>query len=262
MTPDPARAKYNQLRSLRHGPGEPQPGTLSALTISENIVLPPTPGAEASFGRNRLDVDLCVGEDDLRISRVHGVFTYQHGYWWLRNVGRLPIRVNTVLLHTGSEPLPLAVGYTTIFLRGNRQREHLLEVLVSDGEDRASQPRPSQMTVPPKRWRLTPEEHVTLTVMGQRYLAYDPHPMPLTRQQTAAELAELRPREAWTAKRVEHIVSRLRQRLSDSGVAGLRREEVGEPIGLTLTVNLIRELIQSTTLVPMDLEWLELPPDS
>jgi hypothetical protein len=28
---------------------------------------------------------------------------------------------------------------------------------------------------------------------------------------------------------------------------------------LALTVNLLRELVLSTTLVPMDLEWLELP---
>jgi hypothetical protein len=98
-----------------------------------------------------------------------------------------------------------------------------------------------------------------LAVLGQRYLGYDPHPLPLSRQQAAAELAERRPHENWTAKRVEHLVSRVRQRLSDAGVHGLRREEVGEPVGLTLTVNLLRELVLSTTLVPMDLEWLELP---
>ncbi|TDD54456.1 FHA domain-containing protein [Kribbella antibiotica] len=251
--------KFNQVRSLRHFPTEPQPGALSVLTVSENLVVPPGPDAELSFGRNRLAVDLCVGENDVRISRLHGTITYRDGHWWLRNHGRLPIRVSTgVLLHTGSEPLPLANGYTTIFLRGNRQREHLLEVLISDGEDRAAQPRPNQLTLPPKRWRLTPEEHLTLTVLAQRYLAYDLQPLPLTRSQAAAELAELRPQETWTAKRVEHIVSRLRQRLSDAGVSGLRRDEVGEPVGLTLTVNLIWELVQSTTLVPMDLEWLEL----
>ncbi|GAA0598064.1 FHA domain-containing protein [Kribbella sandramycini] len=262
MERTPRRAKFNQFRSLQHAPGEAQPGTLSVLTVTENLVVPPAPNAEISFGRNRPAVDLCIGENDVRISRVHGTLSYQDGRWWLRNHGRLPIRVsNAVLLHTGGDPLPLAVGHTMLFLRGNRQREHLLEVLVSDGDGRAAQPRPSQLTVPPKRWRLAPEEHLTLTVLAQRYLAYDLQPLPLTRQQAAAELADLRPNEVWTAKRVEHIVSRLRQRLSDAGVAGLRREEVGEPVGLTLTVNLIWELVQSTTIVPMDLEWLELSGD-
>jgi pSer/pThr/pTyr-binding forkhead associated (FHA) protein len=48
-------------------------------------------------------------------------------------------------------------------------------------------------------------------------------------------------------------VSRVRTRMSRGGVAGLTREEVGEPVGNTLNHNLIRELTESTTLVPPDL---------
>ncbi|WP_328649404.1 FHA domain-containing protein [Amycolatopsis sp. NBC_00348] len=254
------RLDPHRQRSLRHGVTASVPGTLSALTVTGGIAVPPAAGSRVSFGRNRLEVDVCVGEDDLRISRVHGLLTHDRDRWWLSNTGRSPIRLSdSVLLHRDSEPLPLAAGYTALFLRGTRDREHVLELLVSDGEDTAAAPRPTHPTAPPKRWRLTAEEHLVLAVLGQRYLGYDPQPLPLSRQQAAAELGERRPRESWTAKRVEHIVSRVRQRLSDAGVHGLRREEVGEPVGLTLTVNLLRELVLSTTLVPMDLEWLELP---
>jgi hypothetical protein len=51
------------------------------------------------------------------------------------------------------------------------------------------------------------------------------------------------------------IVS-VRARLSQGGVAGLTREEVGEPVGNTLNHNLVTELVQSTTLVPPDLAVL------
>ena len=49
----------------------------------------------------------------------------------------------------------------------------------------------------------------------------------------------------------------VRNRLSGNGVSGLTREEVGEPIGNTLNHNLIRELMESTTLVPPDLRILD-----
>ena len=68
---------------------------------------------------------------------------------------------------------------------------------------------------------------------------------------------ELRPEGKWTAKKVDHLVSGVRKRLSDSGVAGLSREEVGEPVGLALSVNLLGELVASTTLVPLDLTLLD-----
>ncbi|GAB2968956.1 FHA domain-containing protein [Saccharothrix stipae] len=250
----------HRQRSLRLGLAETPPGTLSALTVTGGVTAAPTPGRRLSFGRNRLEVDVCVGEDDVRISRVQGLLTRDLDHWWLTNTGRSPIRLsNSVLLHRDSGRLLLVPGYTALFLRGTRTREHLLELHVSDDETRVTRPRPQSPTVPPKRWRLTAEEHLVLAVLGQRFLTYDPQPLPLPRHQAAAELAERQPGSHWTAKRVEHIVSRVRQRLSDAGVHGLKREEVGEPVGLTLTVNLIRELVLSTTLVPMDLEWLEHP---
>jgi hypothetical protein len=70
-------------------------------------------------------------------------------------------------------------------------------------------------------------------------------------------LAELQPSEGWTAKRVEHLVSNVRTRLSRDGVPGLTREEVGEPVGNALNDNLFRVLLLTTTLVPADLDVLD-----
>lgn len=49
-------------------------------------------------------------------------------------------------------------------------------------------------------------------------------------------------------------------RLSGRGVAGLPREEVGEPVGNTLGDNLLKELLSTMTLVPDHLQAIE--PDS
>ena len=70
---------------------------------------------------------------------------------------------------------------------------------------------------------------------------------------------ELRPGERWTHKRVEHLIVAVRARLSKGGVRGLTREEVGEPVGNALNHNLIRELMESTSIVPPDLDLISLP---
>lgn len=57
----------------------------------------------------------------------------------------------------------------------------------------------------------------------------------------------------WTTRTAEaapHRVAGVRNRLSREGVAGLTREEVGEPVGNALNDNLFAELLLSTTLVP------------
>jgi hypothetical protein len=97
-------------------------------------------------------------------------------------------------------------------------------------------------------------------VLGQRYLLHEPNPQPLTWRQAADQLGELQPPAAqWSAKRVEHLVGRVRARLSRAGVAGLTREEVSGPVGNALNHNLITELVRSTTLVPPDLRRLDPP---
>jgi hypothetical protein len=245
-------------RSLAQGVANVAPGALCALTVATGLTVAPKEGLSLRFGRNKPQVEVCVGENDLHVSRVHGLVHHRQNHWWVSNTGRAPIRLSgSLMLHTDSEPIPLATGYTPLFLRGSRGREHLLEFYVAGADGGIPSSRPGEATEAPKRWRLTAAEHAALTVIGQRFLLMAPNPQPLSRQEAAEQLREVQPDAGWTPKRVEHLVSAVRRRLSDSGVPGLRREEVGEPVGLTLTVNLLRELVLSTTLVPLDLALLD-----
>jgi hypothetical protein len=231
-----------------------------ALSVAGGITALPEEGTVLRFGRNRSEVDICVGEDDLQVSRVHGLLTCLRGQWWLDAVGRTPIRMpGAVLLHSDADPVPIPTGFTPLFLQGSRGREHQLELYVAGAAGRRPPSQPSNVTEEPRRWRLSPVERLVLVVLGQRYLRNDKHPQPLSRQQIALELAELQPDAGWTVKKVEHYVSTVRHRLSRSGVFGLRQEEVGEPVGMTLAANLMHELLNSSSIAPSDLNLLENP---
>jgi hypothetical protein len=245
--------------SLAFGVPPSAPHTIFVLSIAGGVVVPPGPGRRTVlFGRNKLDVQVCVGADDRKVSRQHGSLVYERNRWWLTNIGRLPIRLpGSQLLFTGEEPVPLAEGYTPLFLPGSATREHLLEVHVTGSDGERPQSRHRDVTQPPRSWRLDEQERLVLIVLGQRYLLHEARPQPLTWRQAAEQLAELRPDEGWTAKRVEHLVGAVRIRLSRGGVPGLTREEVGEPVGNTLNDTLVRELMLSTTLVPPDLAVLD-----
>ena len=244
--------------SLAFGVAPSEPGTVFALAVAGGIVVGPREGRTVLFGRNRPDVHVCVGEDDRLVSRQHGELAYRRRRWWVRNIGKRPLRLpGSRLLHPDEEALPLAEGYTPLFLSGAHGREHLLELYVagSGGQRPPSQHR--NLTQPPRMWRLRADERLALIVLGQRYLLHEARPQPLSWRQAADQLAELQPGAGWTGKRVEHMVVAVRDRLSRGGVAGLTREEVGEPVGNALNDNLLRELILSTTLVPPDLALLD-----
>ncbi|QWF84108.1 FHA domain-containing protein [Amycolatopsis sp. CA-230715] len=244
--------------SLARGVPQAVPGAIVALSLSGKLTLAPADGRTLRFGRNRPTVDVCVGETDLQVSRTHGTLTHRSGQWWVSNTGRLPIRLpRTRLLFPDEDPVPLAEGYTPLFIRGSRDREHLLEMYVVGWHGGQPPARHADPTRPPKRWQLTSEEHLVLVVLGQRYLLHEANPQPISRQHSAEILAELQPSTRWRAKRVEHVVADVRLRLSAQGVHGLVREEVGEPVGNALTDNLLRELVLSTTLVPTDLALLD-----
>ncbi|MEU4610991.1 FHA domain-containing protein [Streptomyces umbrinus] len=244
--------------SLARGASAPLPGTLFALALTGGMTLGPGDGREVLFGRNRPEVHVCLGEDDPQLSRHQGTLTHRDGRWWVSNAGRLPIRcAGARLLFRGEEPLPLDIGYTPLFVGGSRGREHLLEVFVTGPEGERPQPRHGDVTRPPRVWILTEQEKLALVVLGRRYLLHEPRPQPLTWRQTAAELAESQPHAGWTDKRVEHLVNGVRTRLSRDGVPWLTREELGEPVGNALNDNLIRALLTSTTLVPMDLALID-----
>lgn len=235
---------------------EDAPGMLRVRALGVSVQRGPHEGRTVVFGRNADDVHLVVGSDDPRVSRRHGALTYQDGRWWVRNLGRLPIRMADHLLFVDEEPVPLPTGFTPLLVHGSPGREHLVEVHVSDGAV-AHRPWADEITRGPVTWPLSADERIALIVLGQRYLYQEPHPQPLTWQATAAQLAELQPDRRWRQGRVEHLVLAVRQRLSAGGVAGLTREEVGEPVGNLLNHNLLVELLRSTTLRPVDVEVLD-----
>jgi hypothetical protein len=268
MTTDPARTATATAPggtrlsathgSLARGVSAPVPGTVFALALTGGMRLGPGAGREVLFGRNRPAVHVCLGEDDPLVSRHQGTLTHRGGRWWISNHGRLPIRLaRGRLLFTGEEPLPVDTGYTALFVRGSRHREHLLEVYVTGQDGAAPTPLPEDVTLPPRTWLLSEQERLVLVVLGRRYLLHEPRPQPLTWQDTAARLARLQPDAHWGPKKVEHVVSAVRTRLSRNGVPFLTREEVGEPVGNTLNDHLLRELLLTTTLVPPDLALVD-----
>lgn len=249
--------------SLAYGVPRSKPHTLFALSIAGGITVGPRDGRTVIFGRNRPDVHVCIGEDDPKVSRQHGSLTHHDRYWWLTNTGRLPMRLpNSRLLFADEDAVPIDDGYTPLFVRGSREREHLLELYVSGPDGQRPATRHHDVTQPPRTWRLDDDERLALVVLGQRYVMHEARPQPLSWKQAATQLAELRPGAGWTAKRVEHLVGAVRTRLSHDGVDGLTLEELGKPVGNALNDNLIRELLQSTTLVPPDLALLDDDPSN
>jgi len=244
--------------SLARGLPPAPVGTLFVLAERGGIAVVPTARFSVIFGRNEPEVHVCVGAGDSGVSRQHGSLRHDGRRWVVRNTGQRPIRLpGSHLLLSGHEE-PLAVAYTPLFIRSNRDREHLLEVRVASpaifeppgvGDDESTR----QAVV----WELSEREQLVAVVLGQRYLRHEAFPQPLSWNQVAEQLGQLRPDERWSAKRAEHVITAVRQRLSSSGVHGLTRAEVGEPIGNILNHNLIMELLLSTTLVPPDLRLLE-----
>ncbi len=252
--------------SLAFGVPDAEPGTLFALSISSSLTAEPIEGRRVVFGRNWDEADVCIGGHDQGISRIQGFVTCRSRRWWLANAGRRPLRLpGSQMLFSGEDPIPLVVGYLPLFVRGSATHEHLLELYVS-GLDAAQPERgPLAPTQPPRTWRLSTTERLVLVVLAQRYLLQEPYPQPMGWQQAADHLNDLESDVPeigadWNHKKVERLVGQVRTRLSKAGVAGLTREEVGEPIGNMLNHNLIRELVDSTTLIPPDLRLLD-PPD-
>lgn len=256
--PDGTWPLHSAHRSLAYGVPPSASRSIFVLAVSGGIAVTPRDGRQILFGRNRPEVHVCVGEDDPRVSRRHGRVGYRADRWWVTNTGIRPLRVaGTRYVFAGEEPVPLPPGYTPLFVGGSRQREHLLELYVTGTGGVRPGARHGDSTEPPRAWRLEPAERLALIVLGQRYLWHDFHPQPLTWRQAAEQLAELEPGVTWTAKRVEHLVVGVRDRLSRNGVLGLTRDEVGEPVGNALNRNLLAELMLSATLVPRDLALLK-----
>lgn len=237
-------------RALRLPP--PAPGSLLVAALGDSVTMPPKEGRELVFGRNRPDVHVCVGEDDLAVSRKQGTLTCSARRWWLRNTGNLAIRVGeSRLLTPHDEPAPLAEGYTSLVVEGPRGRLHLVEALVV-GAAASHRPRPGDPTMPVKAWDLHPEEKLAVVVLAQAYLRNDPGAQPVSWVRAAELMTELDPGRGWTEKRVEHRVRALRLRLAACGVRRMLQPEVGGS-GDVFKHNLIKELIATNTISSKDL---------
>ncbi|MEV7002376.1 FHA domain-containing protein [Streptomyces sp. NPDC093982] len=253
--------------SLARGVAPTAPGTLHARTVTGDLTVPPRPGLTVRFGRGeRPDVDLGVGVDDLRVSRRHGELTYQQGQWWLRNIGQQLVRLpRGRMMHTTTEPMPLGPGYTPLFVKGSGYREHLVELYVAGHDDQGPVSRRRAQTLRPEIWPLDDDERLLLVVLGQRYLLYEEDPRPLSYAMAARQLAYLRPDVGWNERRIEYRVEDVRRRLHRTGFryALLHDKSQGRPGDNRLLHNLLRGLVESTTLVPPDLELMEesSPPD-
>lgn len=236
------------------------PGTIFVLGAEGGYAVPPR-RYKLLFGRDRESVHVPVGTDDPIVSRQHGMFTCAgaDGDWRLCNTGRLPIELpDGALLLTGHERI-IEPGYTPLVISSSKQRSHLVEVRVVDRFEQPGHSTGNAPTADPDTvYELAAHERLVLTALAKRYLdGHDSCPLPLTREQTA-ELANASPyaTKVWTKKSVANTVEEVRERLQRLGVRGLRREEVGEPVGTTLSHNLIRELIKTAALSAADLELL------
>ncbi|MFC9897097.1 hypothetical protein ACFVMC_25710 [Nocardia sp. NPDC127579] len=244
--------------SLARGVSAPSAGSVSALSLVGGVSFGPKEGRTVVFGRNRPLVHVCVGENDLRISRHQGSLVCGGGRWWVHNLGTQPIRIaESGLLFRDENPFPLECGYTPLFIRGSQRREHLLEIFVSDAGGGEPGPRHRNVTNAAVSYSLTGSERLALVVLGQRYLRREPSPQPWTWEASARLLADIEPDTGWKRRRVEELVAGVRQRLSRLGVAGLTAAEVPQPIGNMLNHNLIRELLLTGTLVPRDLALID-----
>ena len=248
-------------------PGSPSEG-VPAAPAGTIFVLGPEGGYAVParrytllFGRDREDVHVPVGVDDPTVSRRHGVFTCTgpDGGWWLTNTGHLPIELpDGGLMLTGHRRV-VEPGYTPLVINSSKQRSHLVEVRLVDDDDLHPRSTTKASTVDPKTvYELSPAERLVLTALARRYLeGQEPFPLPLTWEDTA-QTANASPytTKAWNFRTAANTVEEVRERLHHRGVRGLMRDEVGEPVGSTLSVNLIRELIKTVTLSAEDLELL------
>lgn len=248
--------------SLARGCPPAPVGTLFVQGVYGGMRVEPDAGFPVVFGRNEPEVHVCVGPDDTNVSRRQGRITRDGSRWILSNIGAPMIRFpdSSLIGHGQQAVLPMA--YTPLFIH-TRAREHLLEVRVAAGS-----PPPagtaetySATTGRPDKWDLTDRQRLVLVCLGQRYLRQEPQPQPMAWEDVATKLRDLEPDKDWNWRKAAGLMDRLRAWLSSPErgtrrVAGLRADEVPQPIGNTLNHNLIMEMLVTTTITTDDLELI------
>jgi hypothetical protein len=247
----------------RQGKPWTSPDALVVRGFNGAVAVEARPGGRLCFGRapDPAAEGMRLGEDDLRVSRTHGVLVHRQQWWWLRNTGSLPIEISGGRrVHKADEEYPLDPGHTTLVITGSNDRKHILHLYIN-GPDGGRQPYPvpDGRTVEQIVWPLTPRQRRVLVVLGQRYLrSGDVDPQPLTRQGTVDHLNELWPGERWTLRKVDHVVEPVRLHLHAKGVRGVVEAEVDPPVGNKLSHNLLVELtVKTATLTPGDLRLID-----
>ncbi|MCD0442578.1 FHA domain-containing protein [Glycomyces sp. A-F 0318] len=244
------------------------PGTVYALGEDVGWVVPPRP-FELLFGRDEQNVNIPLGVKDKRVSRVHGRLVCHGAEWTMRNEGRLPMLLpGDTLLLSGQERL-IEDSYTPVYIGDLSEAVHCLEIRLIGGRRTAEDGAADDETAVPGRHFLSDVERLVLTSLAQRYLRGLPRPQPVAWRQVADDMRRSRfaADRNWNEGTAARVVAGVRERLSHADyrprVAGLLREEVfGEPLGNALNDNLIRALLQSTTLDPSDLERLDAEPQT
>jgi hypothetical protein len=247
-----------------HADNDPEApaGTIFVVGPERGYAVPPC-RYTLLFGRDREDVHVPVGVEDPAVSRRHGVFTCTGtgtgSGWWLRNTGNLPIELPDGVLLLSGHWRAVAPGYTPLVINSSRQRSHLVEVRIIGEPGRHPRSTTKAETANPETvYELAATERLVLTALARRYLeGHDDYPLPLTWEETA-RVANASPyaTRTWNNRTVANAVEGVRERLHRRGVRGLRAEDVGQPVGSTLSVNLIRELLKTATLGSQDLDLL------
>src|SRR5262245_55718272 len=176
-------------RSLAYGSDDPVPGGLLAQSRAGGVRVRPAEGRSVYFGRNFEEVHVGIGVDDRRVSRRQGALTRRGERWWVVNTGNQPIRLpNSRWLHRDGEQVPLATGYTPLFVPGSGRREYLLELFVVGAGNTAGRAWPASC---PAAVPLDADERLAVVVLSQRYLSYEADPRPLTWPEATGRLAVL-----------------------------------------------------------------------
>jgi len=245
--------------SLARGVPPAPPGTLFVLSEQGGYAMPPRRFA-LLFGRGSEDDDVHVpvGTDDPYISRCHGRLICDGERWWLRNTGRLPIRLPAEALLLSGQEMLLTPGYLPLLI-GRGRRSHLVELRVVGRGPVDTRGAPGASTKDPGSYPLSDTERVLLTSLAQRYLRGEPHAAPASWKQVVDDLTALGlPRangSPWNERAVANAVARVRARIP--GLPAV--EELGVPLGNAVNETLIQALLGTATLTPTDLDRLDGP---
>lgn len=229
--------------------------TLFVLSRNGGYGATPEPARRLVMGRNSEHVHITVGAADWYVSREHAVLYCVGGataaQWMLLNEGRLPIRLpDAPELLQGQETL-LPLGYTPLFVRGSHQ--HVVEVLVSAGRAGEAAARPDARTRD-LGVTLTDRERLVLVVVFQDYLYRTDKPRPWSWKQASVALNDVPGQHEWTDRKAENVVDGVRHRLAKLGWAGVTVETAHPE---DIKANLVRLLLETATLVPLDLRVLD-----